>query len=189
MRCVSGVWGYAAANEVWVYRASTNGPVLAAADTEPDNVPDYLDCCGPLNVTNAIGLRVDVQDSGGTPECCSGTNGCNPNPQVVTNSASIGGCASLTYDVAVTVEGAVETQNEPYDYVYVNDIEFFHGDAWDGGCVMTNKLVTKTIAVSGPAVVTLKYDTVDEKYHTSAHARITNISFITRRYTNASPYY
>ena len=126
----------------------------------------------PINFNDAIGLTVEVEDSGN----CDGSN---PDAQTVTDSASLsGGDGGCPIKLAVTVTGSVETQDAPYDYVYVNDVLFFSGVDEDGECAMTTKTVTKTVTVKPSDGITLTYDTSDGLYHTGAYATITNIEVV-----------
>ncbi len=126
----------------------------------------------PINFNDAIGLTVEVEDS----ENCDGSN---PDTQTVTNFASLsGGEGDCPIKLAITVTGAVETQDAPYDYVYVNDVLFFSGVDEDGECAMTTKTVTKTVTVNPSDGITLSYDTSDGLFHTGAYATITNIELV-----------
>ncbi len=126
----------------------------------------------PINFNDVIGLTVEVEDS----ENC---NGSNSNTQTVTNFARLsGGDGGGSIKLAITVVGSVETQDAPFDYVYVNDVLFFSGVDEDGGCAMTTKTVTKTVTVNPSEGITLSYDTSDGLYHTGAYATITNIELV-----------
>jgi YD repeat-containing protein len=126
----------------------------------------------PINFNDAIGLTVEVENS-------KNCNGSNPNVQTVTNFASLsGGDGGCSIKLAITVTGSVETQDAPYDYVYVNDVLFFSGVDENGKCAMTTKTVTKTVTVNPSEGITLTYDTTDGLYHTGAYATITNIELV-----------
>ena len=126
----------------------------------------------PINFNDAIGLTVEVEDS----KNCDGSN---PYAQTVTDFASLsGGDGGCSIKLAITVTGSVETQDAPYDYVYVNDVLFFSGVDEDGECAMTTKTVTKTVTVDPSEGITLTYDTSDGRYHTGAYATITNIELV-----------
>ncbi len=126
----------------------------------------------PINFNNVIGLTVEVEDS-------ANCDGSNPDAQTVTDFASLsGGDGACSIKLAITVTGSVETQDAPYDYVYVNDVLFFSGVDEDGGCAMTTKTVTKTVTVKPSEGITLTYDTTDGLYHTGAYATITNIELV-----------
>ncbi len=145
----------------------------------------FLSCCfaafalmqvggsqNPINFNEAIGLTVDVEDS----ENCDGAT---PEAQTVTNYASLtGGDGDCPVQLAITVTGSVETQDAPFDYVYVNDVLFFSGVDDDGECAMTSKTVTKTVTVDPSKGITLTYDTSDGLYHVGAYATITNIELV-----------
>ena len=125
----------------------------------------------PINFDEAIGLTVEVEDS----ENCDGSN---PDAQTVTASASLsGGDSGCAIKLAITVTGSVETQNAPYDFVYVNDVLFFSGDEDRAGCPMTTKKITKTVTVDPSEGITLTYDTSDGLYHTGAYATCKVSSF------------
>ena len=126
----------------------------------------------PINFNDAIGLTVEVEDS-------MNCNGSSPNAQTVTDFASLsGGDGGCGIKLAITVTGSVETQNAPYDFVYVNDVLFFSGNEDRAGCLMTTKTVTKTVTVNPSEGITLTYDTSDGFYHTGAYATITNIELV-----------
>ena len=126
----------------------------------------------PINFNDAIGLTVNVKDSAN----CSGSNS---SAQKVTNFASLsGGDGGCSVKLAITVTGSVETQNAPFDYVYVNDVLFFSGNEDHAGCPMTTKTVTKTVTVDPSEGITLTYDTSDGLYHVGAYATITNIELV-----------
>ena len=127
----------------------------------------------PLNLQNALNLRVDVADAQG--ECPDFTGA----PQRVTAHASLsGGSGDCPVTLAITVEAKVEVQNAAFDFVYVNDVLFLSGIEDPKDCENTSmrKLtVTKEVTVSPAEGLTLLYDTSDERYHTGAYAVITNI--------------
>lgn len=122
----------------------------------------------PLDLSQVIGLTVNVQDS----RNCGGSNS---DAQTVTQHASItGGDKKCPPKLSITVIGSVETQNAPFDFVYVNDILFFSGDENNTRCTMTTKTVTKQVTVDPEEGITLTYATSDGLYHTGAYATITD---------------
>jgi hypothetical protein len=128
----------------------------------------------PINFDDAIGLTVEVEDSA-EPEC-GGSNSERQNP---TAHASLsGGGGGCPVKLAITVTGSVETEDAPYDFVYVNDVLFFSGNEENGRCAMTTKTVTKTVTVDPSEGISITYDTTDGRWHTGAYATITNIELV-----------
>lgn len=128
----------------------------------------------PINFEDAIGLTVEVEDSS-EPEC-GGSNSERQNPPVYASlSGGDGGCP---IKLAITVTGSVETQDAPFDFVYVNDVLFFSGNDENGKCAMTTKTVTKTVTVDPSEGISLTYDTTDGRWHRGAYATITNIELV-----------
>jgi len=126
-----------------------------------------------LDWSEAIGLRVDVNDSADCP------GGSDSTIQNITEIAELkGGSACGEYILAVTVSGSVEDQNSGYDYVYVNGTLFFSGRNNLAGCNMFSTTETRQITVKASDPITLNYDTVDELYHVGGYAEITNIVLI-----------
>jgi RHS repeat-associated protein len=126
----------------------------------------------PLNLDEVIGLTVNIENS---TEC----GGSNSSSQRVPAHAPIsGGSAGCPVNLAITVTGSVETEDAPYDFVYVNDVLFFSGEDWNGDCAMTTKTVTKTVTVDPKDGITLTYDTSDGLFHTGAYATITHAEIV-----------
>ena len=133
-----------------------------------------MEGCEPLVFTNALNLRVDVEDSGE----CGGTN-----TQRQIKEATVlfsGGRDDWEYVLAVGVEGNVETQTAGnFDRVYVNNMEFFRGTESNLDCLMRYKAVTNEVTITKcTKKITLKYDTIDEKFHTNAFAKIISITML-----------
>lgn len=182
LRCLDGVAGYAAANEVWLYRAEANGSFLVAADTEPDNIPDYLErCCPALDVSPAVGLTVTIEDAA-DPEC-GGTNS-----QVQDKEVSVALCVpdGMMDDLDVAVTGTVETHDPEFDKVYLNGVLLFQSTQTQGqGCGMETKSGVASVTVTPcDGALRLRYWTVDRRFHQGAHARITTVTITA---TNAFP--
>jgi len=139
-----------------------------------------------LDWSAAIGLRVDIEDSGGfdipdgeDPEDYGDCGGSNSDIQNPTASAELkDGIECGDYVLAVTVSGSVEDQNSGFDYVYVNGILFFSGRNNGGGCAMHSATETRQITVKATDPIVLEYDTVDANFHEGAYAQITNIALI-----------
>ncbi len=174
LRCLSGQSNYAGCNEIYIFATNNSGAVWTPLDTDTNGSPDYVEGCAPLVFTNAINLRVDVEDS----QNCSGSNS---QRQIREDTILFsGGKEDWEYVLAVGVEGNVETQTaDTYDRVYVNNMEFFRGTESGSLCFMRYKAVTNQVTII-PCVkkITLKYDTIDEQYHTNAFARIISITLV-----------
>ena len=114
------------------------------------------------------GLRVDIEDSAN----CGGSNS---NRQNVADTISVPELLAWGYFIDVTVEGAVEDQNDYYDQVTIEaftNTSFFEGSENYNGCNMANKTVTRNILVLPNSTVALRYDTMSYKYHVGAYAEI-----------------
>lgn len=132
----------------------------------------------PIDFSNAIGLTVEVEDSGGEPDN-GNCGGSNTERQKVPATASLsGGDGGCPIKLAITVTGNVETQNAGYDFVYVNDVLFFSGNEEGGGCAMVTKTETKIVTVKPGEKITLTYDTIDGLFHAGGYATITNIELV-----------
>ena len=115
-----------------------------------------------------VGLRVDIEDSAN----CGGSNS---NRQNVVDTIAVPELLAWGYFIDVTVEGAVEDQNDYYDQVTVEaftNTYYFEGSENYNGCNMANKTVTRNILVLPNSTVTLRYDTMSYKYHVGAYAEI-----------------
>ncbi|MBP1583651.1 MAG: hypothetical protein J6866_06830, partial [Victivallales bacterium] len=84
------------------------------------------------------------------------------------------------YEVCVTVKGRVETMNEHYDQVFLNNFLLFEGEEQGNECGMKDATVPIVIAVRGEDAVTLAYWTRDDLHHVGAYARVTKVEIVGR---------
>lgn len=118
--------------------------------------------------TNLIGMRVDIEDSAN----CGGSNNGRQNKVDPFNVPDLLDCG---YYIDITVEGAVEDQNDYYDQVHFEaytNTYFFEGSENYNGCSMTTKTVTRNVLILPNSTVGLRYDTMSYKYHVGAYAEI-----------------
>ena len=116
-----------------------------------------------------VGMRVGIEDSAN----CGGSNSTTQN---VADVLTVPDLLAWGYFIDVTVEGAVEDQNEGYDIVTVEaftNTYYFEGNENNNGCDMANKSVTRNILVLPNSTVRLRYNTVKYMYHVGAYAEIT----------------
>lgn len=115
-----------------------------------------------------VGMRVEIEDSAN----CGGSNSTTQN---VADVLAVPDLLAWGYFIDVTVEGAVEDQNEGYDIVTMEaftNTYFFEGNENHNGCNMATKTVTQNILVLPNSTVRLRYNTVRYMYHVDAYAEI-----------------
>ena len=118
--------------------------------------------------TNLIGMRVEIENSAN----CGGSNNGRQNKVDPFNVPDLLDCG---YYIDITVEGAVEDQNDYYDQVHFEaytNTYFFEGSENYNGCSMTTKTVTRNVLILPNSTVGLRYDTMSYKYHVGAYAEI-----------------
>lgn len=115
-----------------------------------------------------VGMRVEIEDSAN----CGGSNSTTQN---VADVLAVPDLLAWGYFIDVTVEGAVEDQNEGYDIVTMEaftNTYFFEGNENHNGCNMATKTVTQNILVLPNSTVRLRYNTVRYMYHVDAYAEV-----------------
>ncbi|MDZ4197924.1 MAG: hypothetical protein U1E27_01415, partial [Kiritimatiellia bacterium] len=85
-----------------------------------------------------------------------------------------GGEDGVSYCFEVTVEGRVESQDAGYDVVYLNGQRLFSSLNLKDGEMVTLE-AKRTISLKPGESITLGYDTRDDRYHTGAYAKISEI--------------